>query len=205
MLQTADFSYALPGTMDYWDPLLINSIAKARPVILFDNAGVGQSTGSVADSIAGMAQHAIVFLQAINVEKVDLFGFSMGGYITPLVYLNGPEGLVRKLVIAGSGPSFGEDLVQPSSERAKKVGKWAGQPYPDYDNCFHGLFFDPHELSQAAGYAWWARVHERDVATSGEERSQLVSAGYKDGGKGIQAMLKAGQSFLDPSLRLVVQ
>jgi pimeloyl-ACP methyl ester carboxylesterase len=79
------------GTMDFWDPLLINSIAKRRPVILFDNAGVGQSSGEVADTIAGMAGHAIKFLAAINVERVDLLGFSMGGYIAPLVALNGTK------------------------------------------------------------------------------------------------------------------
>jgi pimeloyl-ACP methyl ester carboxylesterase len=69
------------GTMDHWDPLLVNSLAKSRPVILFDNAGVGKSSGSVANTIEGMAKHVIDFLALIKVEQIDLLGFSMGGYI----------------------------------------------------------------------------------------------------------------------------
>jgi pimeloyl-ACP methyl ester carboxylesterase len=192
------------GTMDYWDPLLVNSIAKTRPVILFDNAGVGQSVGDVADTIEGMAGHAIALLGAIGVEQADVLGFSMGGYIAPLVALNGGKGLVRKVVIAGSGPSYGEGLAEQPLERTRKVGEWAGQAEPDYENCFSGLFFDPHEESQAAGRAWWSRIHERDEKSSGEKRSELVSLGYKDGGKGIKAMLAAGGSFLDPEQRYLL-
>ena len=92
------------GTMDYWDPLLINTLAASRPVILFDNAGVGQSSGNVANTIKGMAQHVIDFLSLIKAKEIDLLGFSMGGQVAQLVSLNAPSGLVRKLIIAGSGP-----------------------------------------------------------------------------------------------------
>ncbi|KAF8857220.1 alpha/beta-hydrolase [Acephala macrosclerotiorum] len=76
------------GTMDFWDPLLINSIAAKRPVILFDNAGVGQSSGSVDDTFPKMAAHVLDFLSALEIKKVDILGFSMGGHVAPLVYLN---------------------------------------------------------------------------------------------------------------------
>lgn len=191
------------GTMDFWDPLLVNTIAATRPVILFDNAGVGQSSGDVADTIPGMAQHAIDFLEAIGLDHVDVFGFSMGGYVAPMVALNGPKGLVRRLVIAGSGPSYGEGLEVQPEERTKLVGEWAGQARPDYENCFSHLFFSPNEESQQAGQDWWARVHERYLKSSGEERSELVSTDYKDGGKGIKAMLAAAGAFADPSQRYV--
>ena len=35
------------GTMDYWDPAVTNGLARNRPVILFDNAGVSTSSGEV--------------------------------------------------------------------------------------------------------------------------------------------------------------
>lgn len=118
------------GNMDFWDPLLVNSIAAERPVILFDNAGVGKSTGTVPSTAREMAKHVIKFLELIQVKEVDVLGFSMGGFIAPLVHLDGPAGLVRKLVIAGSGPSAGEGVVNHSEEQNNEVGRLAGQPTP---------------------------------------------------------------------------
>lgn len=183
------------GNMDYWDPFLVNSIAACRPVILFDNAGVGKSTGTVPDSIKGMALHVISFLAALKVSKIDILGFSMGGYITPLVYLNAPQGLVRRLVVAGSGPSGGEGLVSPTPERLQEIAELAGGATPDYSNCFHKLFFLNTPTSQAAGQAWYKRIHERDESTSGETRSELVSYKYADAGEGLKAMSAAGNKF----------
>ncbi len=50
------------GTLDNWDPAVTDPLASGREVILFDNAGVGRSTGDVPDTIAGMAGHAMAFL-----------------------------------------------------------------------------------------------------------------------------------------------
>ena len=61
------------------DPLLLNTIARHREVILFDNAGVGRSTGEVPETFAGWATDMIEFIKALGLKKVDLFGFSMGG------------------------------------------------------------------------------------------------------------------------------
>jgi len=47
------------GTLDNWDPAVTDPLALERDVILFDNAGVGRSSGSVPCSIAGMALHAL--------------------------------------------------------------------------------------------------------------------------------------------------
>lgn len=188
------------GHMDLWDPLLINSLAATRPVILFDNAGVGKSSGEVADTINGMAQHVLTFLHAIDVHKLDLLGFSMGGYIAQMVTLNG-GGLVRRLIIAGSGLSHGEDAADHPVERQKAVGQIAGAPVPDYDSTFSTLFFYPSPTSQAAGRAWWSRVHERNESTSGEPRSEVVSYQYADGGAGVKAMVAASQAFKSPEKR----
>lgn len=186
------------GHMDLWDPLLINSLAANRPAILFDNAGVGKSTGHVADTIAGMARHVLDFLKLLQIERVDLLGFSMGGYIAQMVTLNG-GGIVRRLILAGTGVSYGEDGPGHPVERQKEVGQIAGVPEPDYDSTFSKLFFYPSATSQSAGRAWWARVHERDEDTSGEPRSEVVSYKYLDGGAGVKAMVAAGQAFRDPA------
>ena len=189
------------GTMDLWDPLLINTLAASRPVILFDNAGVGKSTGQAADTITGMAQHVLEFLKLIEVREVDVLGFSMGGYVAQMVALNGGGGVVQRLVLAGTGVSYGEDAEGHSLERQKEVGQIAGVPEPDYEGTFSKLFFYPSETSRAAGRAWCVRVHERDEATSGEPRSEVVSYRYADGGAGLKAMVAAGRAFGDPGRR----
>ena len=163
------------GNMDLWDPLLINSFANVRPVILFDNAGVGKSTGTVANTIEGMAQHVIDFLKLIQIKEVDVLGFSMGGFVAQMVALNAPHGQVRRLILAGTGTSAGEGVLKHSIEQQKLVGQLAGQPKPDYDNALYRLFFAPSKTSQAAGQAYWKRVNERTKQSSGEERSNFVS------------------------------
>jgi alpha/beta hydrolase fold len=69
------------GGMDHWDPAVIDGLAENRPVILFDNAGVASSSGETPDTIDAMAEHAADFIQALGLSKVDLLGFSIGGYI----------------------------------------------------------------------------------------------------------------------------
>ncbi|MGO4144559.1 alpha/beta fold hydrolase [Paenarthrobacter sp. YAF11_1] len=103
------FLIHLAGTMDNWDPRIIDPIAEKHHVITFSNRGVGASTGSVPDSIESMADDAATFIQALGYPQVDLFGFSLGGMIAQTLILKHP-GLVRKLVLAGTGPAGGEGI-----------------------------------------------------------------------------------------------
>lgn len=64
------------GTLDNWDPAVTDPLARGREVILFENAGLGRSTGSVPTTIAGMAQHAFAFLDALKLTACDVLGFS---------------------------------------------------------------------------------------------------------------------------------
>src|SRR5262245_48759818 len=66
------------GNLDYWDAPLIDALAARRRLVLFDNAGVGGSSGTTPSTVAQMAQDAIAFLDAMSLEKVDLLGFSIG-------------------------------------------------------------------------------------------------------------------------------
>jgi hypothetical protein len=73
------FNQHFTGTMDHWDPAVIDGLAKEREVILFNNAGVSSSSGEVPTSIEGMAADAIAFIGALGPSKVDVLGFSIGG------------------------------------------------------------------------------------------------------------------------------
>lgn len=110
--------------MDLWDILLVKTVAANRPVILFDNAGVGKSDGKVPNTINEMAQHVLNFLEAIDETKIDLLGFNLGGYIAQLATLNARD-IPRRLTIAGSGPSYGEEAPGHPTLRQSEVGQIA--------------------------------------------------------------------------------
>src|SRR5690242_8767775 len=59
------------GTLDNWDPAVTDPLAVSREVILFENAGVGRSTGKVPETIAAMAQHALAFLDGLGLTSCD--------------------------------------------------------------------------------------------------------------------------------------
>lgn len=92
----------ITAIIDDWDPYLIDELAKERKVITFDNKGVGASSGSTPDSIGAMAEVAIDFIDKLGFTKVDLLGYSMGGFIAQIISSRRPE-LVRKLILADTG------------------------------------------------------------------------------------------------------
>jgi pimeloyl-ACP methyl ester carboxylesterase len=93
------------ANIDFWDPLLINTLVSSRPVIVFDNAGVGRSTGEIPRTFQGRADDLIAFVKALGLEQIDLLGFSIGGCVVEIVALTAPE-LIRKLITAGNAPSI---------------------------------------------------------------------------------------------------
>jgi pimeloyl-ACP methyl ester carboxylesterase len=103
------FLVHLAAVLDNWDPRVVDGFAARRRVIAFDNRGVGASSGSPATSIEEMAKDAITFIRAMGLAQVDLFGFSMGGMIAQEIVLMEPQ-LVRKMIIAGTGPAGGEGI-----------------------------------------------------------------------------------------------
>ncbi len=99
----------LAAVLDNWDPRVVDGIAAKHRVITFDNRGVGASSGSTPTTIQEMATDAVTFIRALGLDQVDLFGFSMGGMIAQVIAQQEPQ-LVRKLILAGTGPAGGEDI-----------------------------------------------------------------------------------------------
>jgi len=100
----------LAAVLDNWDPRVVDGIAAQHRVITFDNRGVGASTGKTPDTIQAMASDAVTFIRALGLERVDLLGFSMGGMIAQVIAHDQPQ-LVRKLILAGTGPAGGEGIT----------------------------------------------------------------------------------------------
>lgn len=144
------------GNLDFWDPALVEAIAADREVILFDNAGVGGSTGTTPRTITEMARHVLAFTEALELDKIDLFGFSMGGFVAQEVALLRPH-LVRRLVLAGTGPQGGEEMhgysdpaILESATRAEQDG-----------NDVIELFFEKTPTSVAKGWEALQRIFSR--------------------------------------------
>lgn len=91
------------GGMDHWDPTVTDGFAKDRPVILFDNAGVASSSGETPNTIDVMAEHTADFVNALGPSKVDLLGFSIGGFVAQVFTLRHPK-IIGRLMLVGTGP-----------------------------------------------------------------------------------------------------
>jgi pimeloyl-ACP methyl ester carboxylesterase len=101
----------LAAALDNWDPRVIDGLAAHHRVITFDNRGVGASTGTTPDTIQAMADDAVTFIRALELDQVDLLGFSMGGMIAQVIAQDQPV-LVRRMILAGTGPAGGEGITR---------------------------------------------------------------------------------------------
>lgn len=137
---------------------MINPIAEQRSVLLLDNAGVGKSNGQVPVRFAGWAENVIVLLRALNISKIDLLGFSMGGYAAQMVALNGGD-LVRKLVLAGTGPSLSPNRVVADAGPFIKLLK--ASTTEENELAIRDSFYYPTAAGRKAARASWERIQER--------------------------------------------
>ena len=157
------------GNLDNWDPMLVDPIASQREVILRDNAGVGGSTGTTPRTFTAMAQDALAFVDALGLRTLDVFGFSIGGFVAQELTLMRPQ-LVRRLVLAGTGPQGGE-----------RMHRWAPDVYDlamaDEQGAEHllALFFDRSPDSVARGWEFVERIFTRT-----EDRDEPVTLAARD-------------------------
>ncbi|MDX8147263.1 alpha/beta hydrolase [Lentzea sp. BCCO 10_0061] len=99
----------LAAVLDNWDPRVVDGIAARHRVITFDNRGVGASQGRTPRSVDAMARDAAAFVRALGHDQVDLLGFSLGGFVAQVVAEREPR-LVRRMILAGTGPAGGEGI-----------------------------------------------------------------------------------------------
>jgi pimeloyl-ACP methyl ester carboxylesterase len=158
----------LAAVLDNWDPRIIDGIAAKHHVITFNNRGIGASSGSASNSIEQMADDAITFIKAMGHDKVDLLGFSLGGMVAQEVVLKEPQ-LVRKMVLAGTGPAGGEGISTVAGVTFLDMAKgfFTGQDAKQF------LFFTRTPSGIEAGKAFLARLQER---TENRDKEISISA-----------------------------
>ena len=180
------------GTLDNWDPFVTDPLATRGEVILFDNAGVGRSTGKVPETVSGMTKHALNFVDGLGIKKCDLLGFSLGGMIAQQMARDRPS-LVRRMILVATAPRGGEDIMhleKPTLARFLADPKLRGYA------VLQKLFFAPTESSQAAGAAFIGRLALREEdrdPISGPEVAKAQMTAFREWER------SAGERFADLS------
>lgn len=159
------------GTMDHWDPVVTDGLARTREIILFNNAGISSSSGTVPESIEEMAANAGTFIKALGLERVDVLGFSMGGLIAQELAIAAPQ-LVRRVVLVGTGPRGGEGMATLTPE-AQEI---FGASYANPDDLWLRVHFGPSEASQAAGRKFVERFRMREENRDPEANDKVAPA-----------------------------
>ena len=147
------------GTLDNWDPAVTDPLASAREVILFDNTGIGRSTGTVPESVAGMATHALAFLDGLGIERCDVLGFSLGGMVAQQMVLDRPS-VFRRMILVATAPRGGEDIMHLEKPR---LSPYFNDPGLQGYAILQKIFFARSASGQAAGEAFIARLGQRTV------------------------------------------
>lgn len=184
------FLHHFTAVLDDWDPRVIDGIAAEHRVIAFDNRGVGATGGSVPHTVEEMGRDAIAFIRALSLEKVDLFGFSLGGGVAQMVALQAPD-LVRRLILAGTGPRGGEGIDEILKIAAIANLK-AALTLKDSRNY---LFFPRTPAGKQAAKNYFGRLKERKT---GRDKRISLQARLAQ----VRAIRAAGRSEPDDLSRI---
>ncbi len=145
------------GTLDNWDPAVTDPLAAGREVILFDNAGLGRSSGEVPPTIAAMARHPMAFLEALGIERCDVLGYSLGGMVALQMVQDRPS-IFRRMILVGTAPRGGEDIMHlEKPSLAQRIQDPTNRGY----DVLKKIFFAASPSSQAAGEAFIRRLSQR--------------------------------------------
>ena len=145
------------GTLDNWDPAVTDPLAAEHDLILFNSAGIGRSTGEVPKTVAGMADHAFAFVDALKLGECDILGYSLGGMVAQEMARVRPS-IIHKMVLAATAPRGGQDVMH--LEKPIIASHVADPKLHGYE-VLQKIFFAPTESSQAAGAQFIQRLMQR--------------------------------------------
>jgi pimeloyl-ACP methyl ester carboxylesterase len=162
------------GNLDNWDPALIDALAANRRVITFDNVGVAATTGVTPNTVEAMAHGAIAFLEAMAFQRVDLLGFSIGGFIAQEIALIRPD-LLRRVVLASAAPQGATGMHGWAPEVIGAVGAPETTPQ-GYISVFFAPTGTSREAGQRAAGRIFGRTTNRDEPTTWQTRQAQYDA-----------------------------
>jgi pimeloyl-ACP methyl ester carboxylesterase len=106
------------GTMDDWAPSFVDALAAHHRVVIFDNAGVGD-TGPVHPplTITAMADQTSALITALGLGHPAVLGWSMGGMVAQALAVLHPS-QVSRLILAATQAGTGKALPVPPAAAA---------------------------------------------------------------------------------------
>jgi pimeloyl-ACP methyl ester carboxylesterase len=162
------------GSLDNWDPALIDALAADRRVVPFDNVGVAGTTGRTPNTAEAMAHDAIAFVEAMSFGRVDLLGFSIGSFVAQEIALVRPD-LLRRVVLASSAPQGAAGMHGWAADVIGAVGTPETSP-----QGYLQVFFAPTDTSRDAGQQVMGRIFgrttNRDEPTTWQTRQAQYDA-----------------------------
>jgi len=186
------FLHHFTAVLDDWDPRVLDGVASQHHVIAFDNRGVGGTGGRVPTDIEQMAADAIAFIRALGHERADLIGFSLGGAVAQMAALQAPD-LVRRMVVAGSGPRGGGGIWKMPFI----VGGAYAKAFLMRKDPRHFLFFPRTAEGKGAANAYFERLAER---TSDLDKPISPQAGLAQ----LRAITSAGLHAKDDLAQITI-
>jgi len=146
------------AVLDNFDPRVVDGLASKHRVIATNYRGIGASSGTAPATIGEMALDAIALVRALGFERIDLLGFSLGGFVAQDVALKAPD-LVRKLILTGTGPAGGTGISKVGAVSWPLIIKGL---LTLRDPKFY-LFFTSTPNGRRSAKAFLSRLKERKV------------------------------------------
>ena len=143
------------GTLDTWDPLFLDELAKNYRVITFDYTGIASSTGTLPTDVTTVAKDIKDLADHLKLKNTIVLGWSYGGTVAQAALIQYPQ-LISQAVLIGTGPPGKNDrpLEKAFLDRALK-------PINDLEDEMV-LFFEPEsESSVKAGKLSHDRIAKR--------------------------------------------
>lgn len=114
------------GSKNDWDPTFLKGLSTNHTVIIFDNRGISESTLGTEDyTINQLAEDIVGLLNVLNINKVDILGYSMGGMIAQQLALD-HENRVDDLIIYASYCGTYDQAYYPPDKLVKQFGDLSG-------------------------------------------------------------------------------
>jgi pimeloyl-ACP methyl ester carboxylesterase len=172
------------GSMDAWEPQFVDTLAKTHRVIIFDNAGIGETSMPVDPAyltVSAMADQTHAFIKALGLSKTDVLGWSMGGMIAAALAAKYPQD-IRRLVLAATLPGDGKailpspkvvQILQQSTQNISNLGSVLGLLFPpghqNDENTFISQITEYPHFYTADGTIISAQSHALLAWVTGQE------------------------------------
>lgn len=136
------------STMAEWDPALLPLLARRHRLIMFDYPGIGWSgPWRGPRTFGGLADEVARFMAAIGVEKADVLGWSMGGFVSQQLAIRHPARVAR-LVLAGTNPGGGRAVLG-----TKEHQELDSNPDPTLAEILGDELYPPNQLAEGYRFA----------------------------------------------------